>query len=493
MNTYIIKTVLSLCVLLIVAACGGSGGIGFAGIGGSGYISSGSVSGFGSVFVNGVEYETGSAIFDIDGSDGTEGDLAIGMIVQVNGTINSDGVTGTATSISYDDELQGAVTDITDLNLDPDFLMRSFTVLGTNVIINSGTTTYDVSDDVPANTLFGFTEIADNNNVEISGFFNVNGDLIATRVELKEITFDANSIVEIKGIISFLVNTTFKIGSLNIDASSATLDDLPNGLIDGQLVEVKGTFNSGDITASQVEGEDSSVEDTDEFELEGLITAYVDDSDFKISGINVDASNATFKPSTLVLTDDVRVEAEGTIVNGILIASEIELRGGNAKIHATVSAVDASNNTFDVQPYVNQPTITITITISSSTKLEDDVNDIEPFTLTNLVVGDYVEVRGFDDGNGGVTATEVKVEMPDGVLLQGVIQDGSSEISGVIKIYGVEFVIEDPGETEFEGLNDVTIDNQADFFAAVTLDSTIVKVEDDDVNGTADEVEIESL
>ena len=227
----------------------GSGiGLGLAGIGGSGFISSGSISGFGSVFVNGVEFETGSATFDIEGSSGTQDDLAIGMIVQVDGTINNDGVTGTATSIRFDDELQGPVTGLTAP--DADGITRSFTVLGINVIIDSSSTTFDLSGNVAANTPFDFSTIADNNNVEISGFFDTNGNLVATRVELKDITFDTNSIIEVKGSISDLSGTTFKLVNLIVDATTAIIDDLPNGLIDGQLVEVKGTFDTGTNTIS---------------------------------------------------------------------------------------------------------------------------------------------------------------------------------------------------------------------------------------------------
>ena len=488
MNIQLTKIILSTITAVTIVACGGSGvGVGLAGIGGSGFIASGSISGFGSVFVNGVKYETGSATFDVDGVSGTQDDLAIGMIVQVSGTINDDGVTGIATNIVFDDELQGKVTALTPPDVDG--ITRSFMVLGTNVIINSSSTSFDISDNVPTNTPFGFSDIANNNNVEISGFFNTTGNLIATRVELEDQTFDTNSIIELKGIISFLSGTTFNIGTLVIDASTAMLEDLPNGLADGQLVEIRGTLNAGTITADIVEGEESSVEDTDEFELEGIITNHVNNSNFKISGVSVDASNATLLPATLLLTNDIRVEAEGTIENGVLIATEVELRGGNAKVRAPVSKIDTINNTFEVVPVAGQPAIAINI--SSSTKLEDDVNEIEPFSLNNLVISDYVEVRGFDDGNGGITATEVQVKAPEGILVQGIIQSGAS--INAVKIFGVEFIIDELLETEFEGLNDINI-SQAEFFATVTLDSSVIKVEDKDiVNGIADEIEIETL
>ncbi|NOQ70091.1 MAG: hypothetical protein GQ573_08295, partial [Gammaproteobacteria bacterium] len=145
MNTRLTTMILSAAITLTIVACGGSGSSGFAGIGGSGFISSGSISGFGSVFVNGVEFEVdGATTYDIDGDpDGMESDLAIGMIVQVSGAINEDGVTGTATGISFDDQLQGPVLGLAPLDPLADNITREFSVLGINVIIDSSSTTFD--------------------------------------------------------------------------------------------------------------------------------------------------------------------------------------------------------------------------------------------------------------------------------------------------------------------------------------------------------------
>ena len=492
MNTLLIKSTLATAIALSIAACTPADSEGVAGIGGSGYVSSGSVSGFGSVFVNGVEFETDSSTFDVDGASGTQDDLAIGMIVQVSGTINADGITGNATNIRYNDELQGPVTG--PITYDADRVTATFTVLGVNVIIDSGSTSFDVSDDVtlPVNTTFDFDSIEDNDNVEVSGFFDSSGNLIATRVELKDLDFDADSIIEIKGTISGLSGTTFNLRSLSVDTSSATSDDLPNGLQDGLFVEVKGTLNAGFTTliASKVEAEDDSVEDSDEFELEGIITDYVDDSDFMINGIPVDASSASREPSSLVLANDSRIEVEGAIINGILIADEIESEGGDIKVHAEVTKVNAALNTFEVSPVAGQPAITVTVT--TSTQFEDDVDETENkfFNIDDLLATDFVEVQGYENGAGGITANEVDVENPDDVIVEGIIQTGSSEASNIIKVLGVEFTI-DPSETSFEDENEDPMTTTA-FFDAVSLDSTRIKVKDQDKDGTADEIDIES-
>ena len=283
-----------------------------------GLVSSGVITGFGSIFVNGVEFETDSCTFNVDGIPGTQADLAIGMKVGIKGSINADGVTGTATHVDFDEEIQGPVSGITPTGGQT----RSFTVFGTTVIIDADGTKFD--DD---NGAFSFDTIEDNDNVEISGFFDENDVLHATRIELEDADFDENSIVEVEGVIEGLSGTFFMIGSLEVDASEAKLDDLPNGLVDGIKVEVKGTYDdaSNTLSATKVEGEDDELEDSEnEIEIEGIITRYVSDSDFDVDGHTVDASGAEREPSSLLLVEGIHVEVEGIVSNGILIASEVE-------------------------------------------------------------------------------------------------------------------------------------------------------------------------
>ena len=448
------------------------------------------------MFVNGVEFETSGTVFDIDDSgSGSQADLAIGMVVKVNGSINDDGVSGTATSISFDDELQGPVLTVSDI--DNDGVKRLVTILGVDVVIDSGSTTFDISgkDNVPPGTVFDFDTITTLNNVEISGFFDSNGNLQATRVELKNIAFDANSIVEIKGTISNVSGTTFKLGNLTVDASLATLDDLPIGLVNDQLVEVKGTFNTGTntISATKVEAENNSVDDTNEFEIEGIITDYVDDSSFKIGGISVNASNLTTRePATLILANDLHIEAEGAIVNGTLVANKIKLEDGTIRVHAMVSSVNVAGNSFTITPVAGQPSINVTVT--TDTQLQDDVNEIEPFTLNNLVANtDFVEIRGFDDGSGGITATEVDVKEADDVIVQGNLQAFVQNTS--IQILGVTFGVDAANETDFEDTADNPI-TQGDFITTTSAGTHLVKVKDKEINGVfngvADEIELET-
>ena len=89
-NSIIIRVIFCFAILIglnFMVGCGGGGGGGSDGTSGGGStsgVSQGQIEGFGSVFVNGVEWETDSAEFEIEGSPGfSESDLQIGMLVKV--------------------------------------------------------------------------------------------------------------------------------------------------------------------------------------------------------------------------------------------------------------------------------------------------------------------------------------------------------------------------------------------------------------------------
>ena len=127
MNKKNIVKVIFLVTIFIVfnflVGCGGGGGGGGSDStdgGGSNppaaatNVSQGQIEGFGSVFVNGVEWETDSVEIEIEGSPGfSESDLQIGMLVKVEGNLDASGTTGTATTINFDDNLEGPISSIT--------------------------------------------------------------------------------------------------------------------------------------------------------------------------------------------------------------------------------------------------------------------------------------------------------------------------------------------------------------------------------------------
>ena len=77
--------------------------------------------------MNGVRYETNNASFDIDGESGTQSDLAVGDVVTVAGTIESNGTEGTAESVLFDDIVEGPVSAV-------DLVANELIVMGQTVL-----------------------------------------------------------------------------------------------------------------------------------------------------------------------------------------------------------------------------------------------------------------------------------------------------------------------------------------------------------------------
>jgi hypothetical protein len=307
-------------ICLFLAGCGGGGNSSLAGggIGGTGITASGAITGFGSIFVNGIEFETAGASRDVDGetsvSEGTDDAsvLGIGMVVTVTGTLNADGVTGTAENIQYDDAVQGPVFDI-----DP--FTRSFTVMGISVIVQNNTVFSNAT----------FENLQPDDLVEVSGFFDATGALQATRI----VRIDGSEInVEVKGTVTGLAGAFFVLAvdytaatTYSVDATAAVLP--AGGLADNQYVEVKGSLTGNVIEATRVDLKSEGFADTANASIEGIVTDFIDIGNFRVAGQQVDASVAEFIPASLKDQPSligVEVEVDGAIQGGVLMASRVE-------------------------------------------------------------------------------------------------------------------------------------------------------------------------
>ena len=91
---------------LLIGCSGGESGTG---IQANNQTSVGEITGFGSIYVNGVRYNTDGATIYIDGNQASEDSLAVGMVVTIEGSVNSDGLNGTALTVATRTEVEGLV------------------------------------------------------------------------------------------------------------------------------------------------------------------------------------------------------------------------------------------------------------------------------------------------------------------------------------------------------------------------------------------------
>lgn len=478
---------------------GGSGDTGdtSAGISGSGK-AIGVITQFGSIFVNGVEYDTSEAIIIVNGVVATEDDLGVGMVVFIQGTVNEDGVTGVAEVVIVDDNLKGPISAITSATDEGGTLLdsRQITVLGIDVVVERTGTVFE-------DTMF--ETLSQGDLVEVYGFAESGNNIRATRVELKEFIAGVTK-VELYGEVAGLDTSaeTFLLGDYTINYTAAEFDDIdPTTFADGILVEVKGTLATAEaliIDATKIEptgidageaeenGEvdvDTTLGDEDEFRTEGTIEGYdAANQTFIIGGTSVDASSATLVPGNLVLEDGLIVQVEGTFSGDVLIAEKIRSRRGRIEIEAPVSALDPETQTVSLNLGVG----VLDVLVTAQTLMDDDRDSRdERFNFEDLQVGDYLEVEAFNN-EGTLTATRLdrEDEDEDEIKLQAPVDDFVVEES--ITLLGLQFGID--GDTEYESIGGSEVPAEA-FFAQLSA-GLLVKLEDEDpLDGVADELGFE--
>lgn len=460
-----------------LAACGGGGG-GDAAVsdGETAVVAKGTVTGFGSIYVNGIKFETDSSSFDVDDDTGTQDDLAIGMVVTVRGTVDGSGTAGTASSVFFDDDIEGPVSGMTTA---ADGLSKSFTVFNTTVTVDSVSTVFEGT---------SFATLVDGDIVEVSGHLGQGGELQATYIERKSSLSYNSSEVELKGTVSNLGASSFSLNGLTVtfDPTGVTTDlsEVNGGAVtNGAYVEVEGVINSAiTMTATRIESESQGVgDDGDEVHIEGVITDYVDISNFKVDGQLVNAAGAELEPAGLTLANGMQVEVEGEISGTTLMAHEVETRDDEIEIAATVSNVDTVNRTITLQLAAGS----ITVGTDNRTLMDDETNAVARLTLNDLANGDYLEIEGHLNGSS-VIASHIQRDSMDEEVLKGPVDSFVSGSS--ITILGI--TMNTGMSTQFENSNDAPMTSSA-FYAALS-NGDIVEMEDDHpADGTADEVEFE--
>jgi Domain of unknown function (DUF5666) len=348
-----------------LAACGGGTQVAGGGIGGTG-ISQGSITAFGSVWVNGVEFDTTNAAITRDGAMVAQSDLAVGMVVTVDGSINSDGVSGTATRVSYAKELLGPINSKPNSN--------TLIVLGQTVIVD------DLTKIIVNGTSATFSDLMAGDTVEVSGFLTANG-IHASYIEVKS----AGDQVEIKGVVTTTaVNgnaNIIAIGSQDIDVSAApsytpTVND---------YVEVKATVPTSGTALQAISVMKKSrglgTGTSEQAEFEGFVTSVTSSSDFMVDGQEVQTTSQTiFSGGTASdIGVGTRLEIKGALSSGILIATRISFED-KLSLEGNIKSYDPTTNTVILDTYPDIP-IRINDVLTEGASA--------PFQT-----GDFVKIRG---------------------------------------------------------------------------------------------------
>ncbi|MES2049632.1 MAG: DUF5666 domain-containing protein [Pseudomonadota bacterium] len=399
----------TVCVAGILSACGG---------GGSSYTTpvattppaasgnatiSGTVTGFGSLIVDGKRIDNHAVAAGKEHEDGTvvTVELKLGQHVEVQHDGNL-----VAKQIRVNSEVEGVVEKL-------DLVAGSLTVLGQSIFINTDATLGPV-------TVFAapYTKLADvklNDVVEIHALIKTDAagksTMQATRIAQEEAGEAYN---RVHGVITELSSSahTFKLGDLLIDYADAQL--LPAGAVLANGLEVHvsvplGTVSTGAaIKAKVIKLSDRKGENEGkEAELGGPIAALdAGNKSFTINGIKVDASSALFNQAGKGFADlknGTYVVIKGSYGSDkTLKASTIVIRGiGEEKDHE----VELHGTILD---FISNANFTLRgVTVDASSAMLDPVSCAGVTQLANNM---QIEVRGSLTAVGMVKASSIKCE-----------------------------------------------------------------------------------
>ena len=451
---------------------------------GTAIIAVGTIDGFGSIYVNGIKYDTDDAEIDNDGEEASEASLATGMIVRVDGTVSEDGVSGKARRVFYDSELKGQITDIATTDSDDS---KALTVLDITVIVERTATVFEDTD---------FELLTVGEWIEVYGTKDVGGVLTATRVEAEDSITAQEAGIELKGTVSGVTDTEFGLGTYTVNYAAAVFEDGNiEDLIDGAYVEVNGTLEGGVITAMRIEFEgldknldsDSDDDSSARLSIEGIVADFESQAVFSVRGIAVDATNARLEPSNLVIENGVYLEVKGPVVDGVLQATKVELERGDIEFYAIVDNIDERSFTVTLSG------VATVIQVNSRTLFEDDRNDNERANFSDLAVGDKVEIEAYQDTEGAFIATRVDIKNKtnddddDEIEVKGPVTDFVASTS--ITVANTTFNVDASTRYEIGEREDLTAEV---FFADLAIGDLVEIKDNQPADGIADEVELET-
>ena len=442
----------ALASVLAITACGGGGSDGTqagtsgtqAGTSGAA-VSKGVVTAKGSVFVNGIEYNTAGATITIDDNPGLESELKVGMTVKVRGTSDDATKKGTAIKIEARDALEGEIESIDAAN-------KTITVMGQTVRIEDNITRLNDDDTVK---IFANAGLAVGNMVEVNGFPDDNGGLRATRVAKK-----ATGVFESKGFVTALGASSFGLSLTPGGAAVLTVNfaagQLPAGTANGSLVEVKSAAIPavGAITASLIKLEDRLGAAGEKVEVEGIVSSGTLAS-FIVDGQQVLTDSATVFEGGLSsdFALGTKLEAEGSLdANGAILATKISFHS-NIKIEADASSVTASGLTL----------LGKSVAINSFTRVDNGP----------IANGSHIEVRAMADRDGNLLATRIIVQgASTKSFLQGPVT-ASDSTAGTLTILGIALVSDNNTQWRVSSSTSDTPVSKAAFFAQLKPSSVV--------------------
>jgi hypothetical protein len=316
---------------LVLQACGGGGGSTASNNGGTSQLANGVVTGFGSVFVDGVELEDAKASVVSENYDGTTTNTVLQMGQRVR--VAHDGK-GTASAVTLDAAVIGTVSAI-NTSATPNTL----TIAGQKVNVVTDTT-------VGTLTVWGggygsISDVVANDLVEVHGtpvYDSTSKTYTVNASRIAKVTASTGR-MQVAGSISNLNTTakTFAINGLTVSYATATLRPSNATLANGTVVTAYAplsalsgtTVIASHIKVNRLQDSTLSVSNA---QIGGQVSKYDSTAKtFEVQGIKVTiGANTTINPNGKTVADGAYVNISGTVgADGSLTATNIQVREQN--------------------------------------------------------------------------------------------------------------------------------------------------------------------
>ncbi|OYY64487.1 MAG: hypothetical protein B7Y51_04390 [Burkholderiales bacterium 28-67-8] len=386
LNPWACGPIAALAVALTVVGCGGGGGSSGT-VAPTSSVYSGPITGFGSVIVNGVRFDTvGANTVDDDGNPVRLDELRLGMMVTVGGDADDATSRGTATQLSLTHGTTGAITSI-------DTVAGTLVLLGQTVTTNASTIYEGVA-------TFGDLIVGD--PIEVYGVLQSDNTLLATLIEKKS----ALSGVRLVGYMSALdtITQTFVVGGLTVNY--AAVSPAPSGLDNGKRVKIRATTGpdlvTGVLTAASVKVNEGAangenVAANSYLKLKGIAETAPVNGLLKVSGTPVDVSAATFVGGSSITAGQV-IKVKGIWDGSVLKATKVQVGADDNdrnELYGAVSSLTTVGSTTTVVVH------DVTVDVSNAVFTHG--------SLGQLAVGSYVEIKGHVV-DGVLIATKVELK-----------------------------------------------------------------------------------
>jgi hypothetical protein len=409
--------------LALLASCGG-GGVGSNGTGAVNLgMASGTVTGFGSIVVDGVHFDDSTATVKVarsaadDSAGGVKAEVKPGQQLSFSFTGTTEGK-GVAQNITVLPTFIGVVSAYVPGG-------TSISVLGLAIKINTDPALGPVT--VIDDSIDPLSPLTNGAHVEVHAIQGGNGSggLVATRIEE---SLSPDELV--RGIIKVLPDSTSKtatIGDLHVDLTAVAKDQpaVYKALTLGQSVTAYRTYDPANdpadpavlFKAKRIHVDSVAVTSKVDDYLSGFITLVdLTNKTFKINGVTlVDIASADVS-KTPDVGQYVRVRGVtvATSSGAVFKASSVRLRkdeisnaGGDAELIGNilnyVPEVETSTPTQPATFKVRSVSVTVPVSVVKA------VDFTSCSGLTKLASGMYVQVKGNTTADG-VTATSVKCD-----------------------------------------------------------------------------------